>query len=122
MFRKTLMSGIAAIALFGSGVQATSAEEWISLAMNQHGWGYASAWSEAQAKLEAFDQCRSETGAQCYAAVSVPWDWYLVGIYCDHQPSVAASQWDYERAKDLAAQKLGYQGYSSRNCYVDAEF
>lgn len=120
--RKTILAALAATALLGASVQAATADDWISLAINHHGWGYGTGWSEAQAKLNAFNECRNDTGAQCYAAVSVPYDWYLVGIYCNGQPSVAGSQWSYDRAMNLAAQKLGYNRYSNRDCYVDAEF
>lgn len=101
-----------------TGAQA----EWMALAMNYSGAGFSYGSTEAGAKVDALDQCRWNTEEQCYATVSVPENWYLVGIYCEGEPSVAGSQWSYSRALNLAAQKLGYGGYSDRYCYVDSQY
>ena len=121
--RKTLLAALAAIALITAGVQTASAEDWMSLAMNEYGWGYAEGRNDPDAKVRAIEECRYETGVQCYAAVSVPKDWYMVGIYCDGEPSVAASQRGWERAEDLAAEKLGYRrGFNEDYCFTEVRY
>jgi hypothetical protein len=80
---------------------------WKALAMNRDGAGFGVGGSENAAKVAALDNCRANTGRQCYISTSVENNWTVVAVFCGGQPMTAGSQHGVDAARDVAARKLG---------------
>jgi hypothetical protein len=109
-------------AILGLYSQTASAEvQWNAIAINAWGWGMVTnGSSEESARSKAIDSCESRTARTCSdMTVSVPTNWYLVGIYCwGNVPATGGSFHNYQTAVEVAANKVGAKPY---NCRIDVQ-
>jgi hypothetical protein len=119
------LATVAMVSLFSHSARAEVL--WNAIAINSWGWGMATNVSgntnvsgEEAARSKAIDSCESRTARTCSdMTVSVPTNWYLVGIYCwGNVPSTGGSFYSYQTAVEVAANKVGAKPY---NCRIDVQ-
>lgn len=109
---RLLMAVTAALMLSASVASAG----YIASAVNEDGFSSGSGATKEAARTIAENRCERKTGSPCYESVSVEDDWFLVVVKCGSRGyAVAASQIDFDAAKDNAAEKIGA---NPRNCQV----